>query len=93
MEVDIQSNTGGVEIAIRDQGIGIPARDQERVFERFYRVGADRSRETGGAGLGLSICKMIVELHGGRIWLWSEVEAGTSVCVVLPISNATRGEM
>jgi two-component system phosphate regulon sensor histidine kinase PhoR len=75
---------GMVEIAVEDTGIGIPQGDQERIFERFYRVDAARSREVGGTGLGLSIARHLVEAHGGRIEVQSEVGKGSTFRVVLP---------
>jgi len=71
-------------VSVSDTGIGIPAEDLNRIFERFYRVSKGRSRETGGAGVGLALVKHIVELHGGRVWAESEVGRGTRVLFTLP---------
>jgi two-component system, OmpR family, phosphate regulon sensor histidine kinase PhoR len=76
--------TGEIELAVRDNGPGIPAADLPHIFERFYRVDKGRSRETGGTGLGLSIVKHIVQLHGGRVWAESEVGKGTTILMRLP---------
>jgi two-component system phosphate regulon sensor histidine kinase PhoR len=75
---------GVVEISVEDTGIGIPHAEQQRIFERFYRVDAARSREVGGTGLGLSIAKHLVEAHGGRIEVRSEVGRGSIFRIFLP---------
>jgi two-component system, OmpR family, phosphate regulon sensor histidine kinase PhoR len=74
-----------VVFTVSDTGIGIPKADQWRIFERFYRVDAARSREAGGTGLGLSIARHIVEAHGGRIWVDSTVGEGSRFHFSLPI--------
>lgn len=72
------------EIVVRDTGIGIPAAEQERIFERFYQVDASQTRKYGGAGLGLAICKHIIERHGGRIWAESDEGGGSAFHFTLP---------
>ena len=72
-------------IEVSDTGIGIPAKDRERIFDRFYRVDKARSREKGGTGLGLSIAREIVLRHHGTISLTSHDGPGCTVRIVLPI--------
>ena len=69
-------------LMVRDDGIGIPAAEQERIFERFYRVDKSRSKENGGTGLGLAIVKHIVELHGAKIILDSAPGVGTTIQIL-----------
>jgi len=76
---------GFVRVKIADDGIGIPKEDQEKVFNRFYRVEKGRSREMGGTGLGLSIVKSIVSLHHGRIEVESEPDKGSTFTIYLPL--------
>jgi signal transduction histidine kinase len=79
---------GHATIDVRDTGVGIPAADAPRIFERFYRVATDRSRQTGGVGLGLAIARWIATCHGGTIALESEPGVGSVFHVILPIVSA-----
>ncbi len=81
-----------VEMSVADQGIGIPERDLERIFERFYRVDAARSRATGGTGLGLAIVKHVTAAHGGKVTVVSTEGAGSTFTLRLPLrsTNAVK---
>ncbi len=71
-------------LTVEDDGPGIPAADQARIFERFYRVDKARSRETGGTGLGLSIVKHVVDNHAGQVTVQSTLGVGSTFTVTLP---------
>ena len=88
--VGVTVNDSVVEIAVTDQGIGIPDEDRERVFERFYRIDPARSRHTGGSGLGLSIVKHVVQNHGGDIRVWSQPGKGSTFTIRLPVASQAR---
>jgi two-component system sensor histidine kinase SenX3 len=85
-KVQVRARTDGrwVEVGVRDQGVGIPSRDLERIFERFYRVDRARSRETGGTGLGLSIVRHVATNHGGEVKVESQEGSGSTFTLRLP---------
>ncbi|MEK7244262.1 MAG: ATP-binding protein, partial [Thermodesulfobacteriota bacterium] len=84
IDISVRKESEFIVTEITDTGIGIPEGDLEKVFDRFYRVDKSRSKESGGIGLGLSICSEIIRLHGGRIGIRSKTGAGTVVSVYLP---------
>ncbi|WP_313404221.1 ATP-binding protein [Aeromicrobium sp.] len=90
--VSASSADGDVRIMVTDHGIGISPQEQERIFERFYRVDPARARSTGGTGLGLSIVKHVAAGHGGTVEVWSEPDLGSSFTLVLPAWDVDEGE-
>jgi signal transduction histidine kinase len=88
VEIDCEIEGPSVRFTIRDDGIGIPSADLQRIFERFYRVDTGRSREQGGTGLGLAIVKHIVRAHRGRIDVESEPGVGSVFRVHLPLPSS-----
>ena len=87
VDAAIQLKDNQAVITVTDNGIGIPAEAQSRVFERFYRVDKGRARKNGGTGLGLAIVKHIVQLYGGTVALESEVGKGSTFTVTLPLAK------
>ena len=82
--VQAKSDDDYVEITVSDNGIGIPAAEVDRIFERFYRVDYARSRANGGTGLGLAIVKHIAAIHGGEVAVWSQVGQGSTFTIRIP---------
>jgi len=85
VEVRATPANGGVEFAVSDTGIGIAPADQEAIFEEFRQVGTDYAKKREGTGLGLALTRRIVELHGGRIWVKSQVGQGSTFTFMLPL--------
>jgi len=91
VDVTLAREADGVVLTVRDTGIGIAEDEQERLFERFFRTSEATARAVAGAGLGLTVCKAIVEAHGGQISLTSRAGAGTTVRVFLPAHPVPSG--
>lgn len=87
VDVTVRRRPGRVVVEVADTGIGIPELDQDRVFERFYRVDKARSRAAGGTGLGLSLVRNAVQRQGGRVWVSSVLGEGSRFTVVLPVDG------
>ncbi|HWV27647.1 MAG TPA: ATP-binding protein [Aeromicrobium sp.] len=90
--VSAELRDGDVRVTVSDNGVGIPAEELERVFERFYRVDPARARGTGGTGLGLSIVKHVAASNGGSVEVWSEPGLGSSFTLVLPSYSADEDD-
>ena len=87
ISTDITVKDGTVVTRVQDTGSGISQEDLPNVFNRFYRTDQSRARTTGGSGLGLTIAKQIIEMHGGKIWAMSWLGAGSSFGFSLPIEG------
>jgi signal transduction histidine kinase len=85
--IDAKEEEGYMEVSVTDTGIGIPARDLQKLFDRFFQVEEHLTRKHGGMGLGLSVAKNMIELHGGRIWVESEEGKGSTFTFLLPIGG------
>jgi len=90
VKVTLHEDSGYVVVSVSDTGIGIPARDLPKVFDRFYQVETHLTRKTGGMGLGLSVAKSLIELHDGRIWVESEEGKGSTFTFLLPAESDAR---
>ena len=87
VEIGARLDGDRVALVVRDHGVGIPTRDLERIFERFYRVDRARSRDTGGTGLGLAIVRHVAQVHGGEVTVDSREGEGSTFTLYLPLAN------
>jgi PAS domain S-box-containing protein len=90
IELAVEPQNGVVRFAVRDEGLGIPAEEQARIFDKFYRLDPDMTRGVGGTGLGLYICSELVERMGGRIWVESEQPGGSEFVFEIPAEDSRR---
>ena len=82
--ISMEHDLGYIKTSIRDTGVGIPTEEQPLIFDRFYRLEKDSILEPGGTGLGLYITRNVIEMHGGKIWVTSEVGKGSEFTFTLP---------
>ena len=87
VHVKVEEDSGYVKVTVSDDGIGVPARDLPKVFDRFFQVETHLTRKHGGMGLGLAVAKSMIELHGGRIWVESAEGKGSTFTFLLPIDG------
>ena len=85
--VNVTKEGDNIKFSLIDTGIGIPKEEYEKIFERFYQIDSSYTRKAGGSGLGLSICKGLVEAMDGKIWVESELDKGTTFSFLLPIKT------
>jgi len=85
---DSESEPGYIKVSVQDDGVGIPAKDLPRIFERFFQVESHLTRRHGGMGLGLSVAKSMIEMHGGRLWVESVEGKGSNFIFTLPLGPA-----
>jgi len=89
IKVCLSRDDSGIQLEIQDYGQGIPDEEMDLIFEPFYRVDKSRNKKTGGYGLGLSLCKTIIEAHGGTIFVKSSMGKGTIFSLLLPNTSST----
>ena len=87
----LEKTSTHVLLRVRDTGCGIPEEHLPHIFERFYRADQARARATGGAGLGLTIVRQLVEAHGGRVWVESAPGQGSTFAFTLPVNQPSYG--
>jgi two-component system sensor histidine kinase SenX3 len=92
VSVAVRPGDGWADVVVQDHGIGIPQPEQERVFERFYRVDKARSRDTGGTGLGLAIVRNVARAHGGEVLVTSREGEGSTFTLRLPLVSVSTGD-
>jgi signal transduction histidine kinase len=85
VDVEIEADQSFVTIKIHDTGVGISEQDQKHLFEKFYRVDSELTREKGGTGLGLYIARNLVEMYGGSVWVESSPQKGSTFAFKLPL--------
>jgi len=93
VQVRVRHAEPWIEVMVVDQGVGIPQRDLDRIFERFYRVDRARSRDTGGTGLGLSIVRHVAHNHRGEVFVASVEGEGSTFALRLPARSSTETGM
>ena len=93
-EVAIKASAanGSITVSVRDSGPGITEADQAKIFQEFQQADSEIAREKGGTGLGLTISKRIIELHGGKIWVESLLGQGSKFCFTLPIMSERQAK-
>jgi K+-sensing histidine kinase KdpD len=91
IEIDLRANQKEVVVSIRDEGPGLPQEDLERVFEKFYRADSSDSQSAYGYGLGLYVCRSLVEAQGGRVWAENHPSGGAIFSISLPIWREKHG--
>jgi signal transduction histidine kinase len=90
IKIAVKRTNENVVVSVTDSGLGIPSEDLNRVFERFYRVDKDRSRKSGGTGIGLALVKHLVQIQGGQVWAESSLGRGSTFYFSLPADDCAK---